>query len=511
MRLVVLALLLCVGAPLSAAFVFPSGGVRRGVVVMPLRACRANDGTEGRCVSMVSGVCPLYRTTTDLLLRKPSICALSFRDAIVCCPLAALIGTTGGVAPAPRTTARPRVFPGFTIRPTTARPVVTAPPTAPPVVTSAPPVPSPRPVVTNPPVVTRPTPTRVTSPAPSTPPPVPSATPETRPTPRSVPPTRDLLSPIGLRPRPTPAAATSAPITGPRRGFRQPGCGTTSPIPAFHASGDYFQRPPPFARAERVHLGLQPWMAMVGERNSERAGADRWICAGALLTPRIVLTSAQCVLTPDEPERLVVGLGEHDLASRTDGVAGTHPVAAVELHPQWSQPERRHSLAVLLLGRPPDESPLIRPVCLPPPDPPAGAAQLLPFPGSTVVEASYNLDTTGLSDGSARQRLVAGEVPVQPLGRCVAALAGAPLAELLFPGGPQPEPDLCLAAGHQCAQDVGAPAVAAGEDGTIQLEGLQLMGSCAAGQPRLLLRVRHYVPFIADAIEKLTKPSSAGF
>ncbi|KAF0311109.1 Phenoloxidase-activating factor 3 [Amphibalanus amphitrite] len=474
MRLVVLALLLCVGAPLSAAFVFPSGGVRRGVVVMPLRACRANDGTEGRCVSMVSGVCPLYRTTTDLLLRKPSICALSFRDAIVCCPLAALIGTTGGVAQTPRTTARPRVFPGFTIRPTTARPVVTAPS----VVTSAPPVPSPRPVVTNPPLV-RPIPTRVTSPAPSSPPPVPSATPETRPTPRSVSPTRDLLSPIGLRPRPTPAAATSAPITGPRRGFRQPGCGTTSPIPAFHASGDYFQRPPPFARAERVHLGLQPWMAMVGERNSERAGADRWICAGALLTPRIVITSAQCVLTPDEPERLVVGLGEHDLASRTDGVAGTHPVAAVELHPQWSQPERRHSLAVLLLGRPADESPLIRPVCLPPPDPPAGAAQLLPAPGSTVVEASYNLDTTGLSDGSARERLVTGEVPVQPLGRA--------------------------------RKDVGAPAVAAGEDGTMQLEGLQLMGSCAAGQPRLLLRVRHYVPFIADAIEKLTKPSSTGF
>ena len=125
-----------------------------------------------------------------------------------------------------------------------------------------------------------------------------------------------------------------------------------------------------------------------------------------------------------------------------------------------------------------------------------------------MVEASYDLDATGMSDGSARARLVAAAAPVQPLSRCVAALAGAPLAELLFPGGPQPEPDLCLASGAECALDVGAPVVATADDGAVYLEGLELMDSCVAGQPRLLLRVRHYVPFIAGAIEKLTGPPS---
>ena len=129
--------------------------------------------------------------------------------------------------------------------------------------------------------------------------------------------------------------------------------------------------------------------------------------------------------------------------------------------------------------------------------------------GSTVVEASYDLDSTGLQDGSARERLVATAARVVPLEQCSAALADTPLGELLFPGGPQPESELCLEEGEHCAHDVGAPVVAAGDDGTVVLEGLQLMGSCAEGQPRLMLRVRHYVPFIAEAIDKLLNPKAA--
>ncbi|XP_037076511.1 transmembrane protease serine 9-like [Pollicipes pollicipes] len=463
------------------------------------KLCQTSQGGDGVCVSLLSRRCSLFTRVEQLVTLRPRLCAVSQRDALVCCPLAAVASDrTGGAATPPPRFATPGT------RPTRPPSRPTRPETRP----TRPPRPQPTPTrpETRPTIPTKP-PTRFTRPTAS--PPTESPPTRSRPPARPTGPSRgqgappNRHAPIGLRPRPSNAPSRVAPTASPGRvrPHRLRGCGISRPLTAFRAFGNYFQRPPSFARVTPVQLGAQPWTALVG--TVDEAGVTHWLCAGALLTPRIVLTNAHCA--GGSPRQLLVGLGEHDLTSESDGTAGTHPVLAVERHPAWTHPSRRHDLALLLLARPADQSTMIQPVCLPPPDPTDTARPLRPPPGSELRLVGYGLDATALdTDGSSsRGWQETTTAAVAPLADCGAALAASPLAEFLFPGGSRAGPDLCLAAVPRCDQDAGGPVVARAPDGVGQLEGLQLMDSCMPGQPQLALRVRHYVPFILETMDRL--------
>ncbi|XP_053649207.2 phenoloxidase-activating factor 3-like [Cherax quadricarinatus] len=171
---------------------------------------------------------------------------------------------------------------------------------------------------------------------------------------------------------------------------------------------------------ENARLGAYPWIATLGYRTEDNE-VD-WLCGGALIADRYILTAGHCVSPAFNSNRelVTIRLGEHDLSKEVDCVVEGGEKCApqpqkftpskVTVHPDFNKRGLvSDDIAVIKLDRPVKVSTAVRPICLPAAgqEPPAravvagwGVTQngnssdvlqrvVLPFANATVCNPHY--------------------------------------------------------------------------------------------------------------------------
>ncbi|KAJ2953213.1 hypothetical protein O0L34_g790 [Tuta absoluta] len=121
-------------------------------------------------------------------------------------------------------------------------------------------------------------------------------------------------------------------------------------------------------------LGQFPWIARLGYISEDNE--TDWMCGGALITDRHVVTAAHCVhIGPNEPYQLsFVRLGEYD--TRTDPDCRVKvcapPVQDREIHAHlirnhvsFNKPPFHNDIAIIQLDKPVELNNYVVPICLP--------------------------------------------------------------------------------------------------------------------------------------------------
>ncbi|KAF0288680.1 Proclotting enzyme [Amphibalanus amphitrite] len=301
-------------------------------------------------------------------------------------------------------------------------------------------------------------------------------------------------------------ATTRRPLTGAdaivaeaARRWLPSDCGRLSPLSSFSGLGR--------RRRRRDITGGHPadrsrwaWMAVIGMRQPGENWAENrgqgpvWICGGAVVTPRFVLTAAHCV-GGRALDKLVVRLGEYNLSSTTDGPHQDRLVSAVTLHPQFVS--RQNDVALLRLDVPAEFGLLVRPVCLPVPGAP------VPPPGLRRVAGWGRLSF----EGAGAAVLQEAKLTLVPADACESIYRRLSSFGESFPGGGFLGTKLCAVdpstrGADACLGDSGGPLTGLRPDGRFALVGIVSLGvGCGDPDfPGVYTRVESYVPWIVAVI-----------
>lgn len=210
-------------------------------------------------------------------------------------------------------------------------------------------------------------------------------------------------------------------------------------------------------------------------------------CAGALLSPTIVVTAAHCVMPADapplRPQDLVVAGGSPMLPAmmNAESVVG---VSAIHIDPAYDQATERHDLALLRISRMPISSTTIGFL---------DATAAAKLPETTTAQFAGWGDL--LPGGPAALAAQWGLISMYPDGLCQITVAGF-----------DPDSEMCggahTASGwvDACRGDSGGPLVAS-VDGIRTLVGLVSWGhGCATGVPGVYTEISATLPRTLKAL-----------
>ncbi|KAL7011478.1 hypothetical protein ACKWTF_014276 [Chironomus riparius] len=146
---------------------------------------------------------------------------------------------------------------------------------------------------------------------------------------------------------------------------------------------------PTIVGGTQVDKGSHPWIAALIDNTKG------YFCGGTLITKRLVLTAAHCILDINfemQPEDLTVLLGAHQLNSPNDIGKRSYGVESINPHNNWNPHTVKYDadIAVLRLNEDVSFSTYIQPVCLA-----SLSMSLSPFKNGIVVgfgksETSYS-------------------------------------------------------------------------------------------------------------------------
>ncbi|CAG9565384.1 unnamed protein product [Danaus chrysippus] len=132
-----------------------------------------------------------------------------------------------------------------------------------------------------------------------------------------------------------------------------------------------------FNFADRIIGGLNaapkqfPWITRLGFSTREEKELD-WMCGGALLSDRHVITAAHCVVTSIEAKLVTIRMGEYDTRTNPDCQLNKcappvqdRGIKTIISHPNFNKPAFHNDIAVIVLDEPVEMNDYVIPICLP--------------------------------------------------------------------------------------------------------------------------------------------------